>query len=114
MNNHKQRCNLIFFHICIFLHQNPDLSLFYPAAALDFSASPTSVQFVSTTSFFLGQFPTVPLAPLTEKRHSRLLRIAVRAGGFLGVLQEISQRVVLRETENIVFLRFPQGRFSLK
>lgn len=64
--------------------------------------------------FFLGQFPTVPLALLAEKRHSRLLRIAVRAGGFLGVLQEISQRVVLRDTENIVFLRFPQGRFSLK
>ena len=49
----------------------------------DFSASPTSVQFVSTTSFFLGQLPTVPLALLAEKRHSRLLRIAVRAGGFL-------------------------------
>ena len=59
-------------------------------------------------------FPRTASPPLAEKRHSRLLRIAVRAGGFLGVLQEISQRVVLRETENIVFLRFPQGRFSLK
>ena len=37
-----------------------------------------------------------------------MLRVAVLSGGFLGGLQEIFQRVVLRNAEKIVLMRFPQ------
>ena len=41
------------------------------------------------------------------------LRIAVWAGGFLGGLQKIFQRIVLRDAEKIVLMRFPQVKSYL-
>ena len=56
--------------------------------------------------FFLGQLFQIQFEPLTDKRQSRLLRVAVWAGGFLGGLQKIFQRIVLRDAEKIVLMYF--------
>ena len=42
-----------------------------------------------------------------------MLRVAVWAGGFLGGLQKIFQRIVLRDAEKIVLMRFPQVKSYL-
>ena len=48
-----------------------------------------------------------------DKGHRSLFRVAVWAGGFFGGLQEIFQRIVLRDTEKIVLVGFPQDRKSV-
>src|SRR5699024_4570975 len=49
--------------------------------------------------FLLRQLPIVQFEPLADKGHRSLFRVAVWAGGFFGGLQEIFQRIVLRDTE---------------
>jgi hypothetical protein len=58
--------------------------------------------------FLLRQLPIVQFEPLADKGHRSLFRVAVWAGGFFGGLQEIFQRIVLRDTEKIVLVGFPQ------
>ena len=73
----------------------------------DSSASPISVQSFSATSFLHLSAFIVQLEPLTDEHHSRLFRVAVLSSGFLGGLQEILQRVVLRDAEKIVSMGLP-------
>ena len=54
--------------------------------------------------FFLGQLFQIQFEPLTDKHQSCLLRVAVWTGGFLGGLQKIFQRIVLRDAEKIVLV----------
>ena len=63
--------------------------------------------------FFLGQLLQIQFEALTDKRQSRLLRVAVWAGSFLGSLQKIFQWVVLRDAEKIVLMCLPQVKSYL-
>ena len=63
--------------------------------------------------FFLGQLFQIQFELLTDKRQSCLLRVAVWAGGFLGGLQKIFQRIVLRDAEKIVLMCFSQVKSYL-
>jgi len=50
----------------------------------------------------------IQLGPLADKRKCSLFRVDVRAGGFVNSLQEIFQRIILRDTEKICLVGFSQ------
>ena len=78
------------------------VSISVPAAGLDFSASPIFPQAVSAPLCPPHATCIIEPEPFADKHQRRFPRVAVRAGGFISGLRQPLQRVILRDTEEVV------------